>query len=166
MLRLLFIVNLVLIIVCIYLTFKAFPKQKRKIIILLTSVTFTALIFLIIYPNFISYGFIRCEDLLQMEANNVAASISDYFSDPSHNKTPTINDLVDWGSYVPPEKRKPRRRYDSVKESDLIIFISGDVDDEIEIWVIAAEGQCPEGKAYVYSLYRQEGKWLDSYKEN
>jgi hypothetical protein len=160
----LLIVTLVLIVICIYLTFKAFPKHKRKFIILFTSSAFAVLVFFI-YPNFVSYYSRPCQVLFESEAHIVAAAISDYFSDPSHTKTPTVNDLVDLG-YMPPEKRKPSRVNYSVKESDLIVFISGDPLDEIEIWVIAAKGQCPDGKAYVFNMNRREGKWLDSYKEN
>ena len=97
-------------------------------------------------------GSVSCNALLQSEANNVSASIADYFSLPEHTKTPTINDLVDWGSYIPPEKRKSPRRSYSVKGSDLIVFISGEADDEIEIWVIAGKGQCPAGKAWIINM--------------
>jgi hypothetical protein len=115
MLKLLFIVNLTLIIMCIFLTFKAFPKQKRKIIIILASSAFTVFMFLIIYPIFAPIGSMGCQALMETEANNVAAFLSDYFANPEHTKTPTINDLVHRGDYIPPEKRKSPRRTDSVK---------------------------------------------------
>jgi hypothetical protein len=166
MLELLIIVNLALIIICICLTFKAFPKQREKITIILTCSALAAILFLIIYPNFIPYGSVSCQDLLQGEAQNVAAAIASYFSEPDHTKTPTINDLVDLEGYIPPEKRKLRKRRNPVQESDLIVFIRGDADDEIKIWVIAGKNQCPAGKAWVYNMTRHEGKWLKSYEEN
>ena len=166
MLELSIIVNLVLIIVCICLTFKAFPKQREKIKIILASSAIAVPMFLVIYPNFISYGCNSCQGILQGEAQNVAAAIASYFSEPDHTKTPTINDLVDLEGYIPPNKRKSPRRSQDVKESDLIVWISGDADDEIEILVIVGKGQCPAGNAWVYNMTLGEGEWLKSYEEN
>ena len=163
MLKLLIIVNISLIIICIILTFKAFPKQREKITIFLTCSAFAVILFSIIYPNFISHGCISCQDLLQGEAQNVAAAISSYFSEPDRTKTPTINDLVDLEGYIPPNKRKSPGRGGDVKESDLFVWISGDADDEIEILVIAGKGQCPAGKAWVYNMTLGEGEWFKGY---
>ena len=93
----------------------------------------------------------------------MVSSISDYFSEPSHTQTPTVKDLVDFGSYIPPEKRKSPRRGGDVKESDLFVWILGDADDEIEILVIAGKGQCPAGKAWVYNMTLGEGEWFKGY---
>ena len=165
MLQLLIIVNVVLIIICICLTFKAFPKQREKITIVLACSAIAGVLFSIIYPNFVRYGCVSCQSLLQGEAQNVAAAISSYFSEPDHTKTPTINDLVNVEGYIPPEKRKLRKPRHPVKESDLIVFITGHADDEIKIWVIAGKNQCPAGKAWVYNMNLGEGEWLKSYEE-
>lgn len=157
------------IVVCLSIFIKALftTELKRMLGLFLISFALAGISYFVILPNFIGGNCCRsCKDLFESEAANVAASIADYFSNPEHTKTPTINDLVHWGDYIPPEKRKSPKRTDSVKESDLIVSIRGKADDEIEIWVIAEKGKCPVGNAYVVNVYGGEGEWLEFYEEN
>ncbi len=167
MLRLPIIAILALIVICICLTFKAFPKRIRKIASILLNCIIAAPIFVIIYDNVTPMCCPpSCQNLLETEANNVCGKISSYFSDPDHTKTPTIDDLVHLEGYILPENRKSPRDSSFVKESDLIVSIRGEADDEIEIWVIARKGQCPSGKAFVYNMSSGKREWLKNYEEN
>ena len=156
--------NIVLFIICISLAYKAFPMQKRKITLIWAIPLLATFLFSIVYPNFVPIVSKSGQNLMIDEANYVSAKIADYFSESDHTKTPTIKDLVDWGGYIPPEKRKSLYNTSFVKESDLMVFIKGKADDEIEIWVIARKGQCPEGNAYVINVVKAEREWLKSYE--
>ena len=157
-------------VVCLSIFITALFSSKLKRMLgqfFLISFALAGLSYFVILPNFIGGHCCRsCKDLFESEAQNVAASIADYFSIPVHTKTPTINDLVHWGDYIPPEKRKSPKRTDSVKESELIVSIRGKADDEFEIWVIAEKGKCPVGNAYVLNMHGGEGEWLELYEEN
>ena len=148
----LLIVIFVLIVICICLSFKAFPKQRKNLIIIFVGSAIAVLMLWVIQPFLTRSDQTLCS-VVRTEAFNVAAALSDYFADPKHIKTPPLDQL----NYMP---------HSYVKESEIIVLISGDVYEEIEIWLIAAKDQCPRGKAYVYDLSQNEGRWLDSCKEN
>jgi len=160
MITLLILVNVVLILSCFFLALKAFSKHKRKVLGIFICSIFVVFMFFVIYPFFTPMCSTSCEALLQLEANIVAGVIADYFAIPKHTKLPTIEDLIAMG-YVPPDKRKSPIKSYSVKESDLVVFIMGELQKEIEIWVIARKNECNAGKAWVYYMFRKEGEWID-----
>jgi hypothetical protein len=92
-------------------------------------------------------------------------ALSSYFSEPSRTQIPSIDDLVNLEKYILPEHREVIGRDDNVKESDLLVFITGDPDGDIIVEVTSIRGKCPQGEAYMLSMNSFEGKWIDSYEK-
>ena len=159
MILLINLVSIAVPLILIFLACKAFPRQKITIFIISLILV---IMFIVIFHNSAPRVSITCEDLLQHEAQLIESYISDYFSVPEHTKTPTLNDLIERG-YIPPDRRKSPRKSYSVNESDLKVSILGEINEEIEIWVIAGEDECNAGKAWVYYINRQEGEWEKNY---
>jgi hypothetical protein len=111
-----------------------------------------------------------CTTAFESEASIIKAALADYFSIPSHNKVPTIEDLIKLKSYIPPERRKSSRKIqfknETCRESDLRVFILGDENDDIEITVTATKGQCFQGNAYRSYISQNDrpGVWLQGYE--
>lgn len=166
MLQFSIIANIAFIVIIILLTLKAFPNKERKIKIFLTISAILALMFFIIYPNFVSYGgdgYVACNSAVEWEAEQISAAIASYFADPDHTNLPTINDLERYENYTPPIKRK-RAWSANLKISDLIVFTRKTPNDEIEIWVVAGKGKCPAGIAYVKKMGDESGEWYKGYE--
>jgi hypothetical protein len=135
---------------------------------------FAIFLFINIYPNF-AYGphHCDCKNRLEGEANNIAAAISSYFSEPSRTQIPSINDLINSEDYVLLENRDSKYKK-LVEESEFSIAILDD--DEIPIVVRSKEGKCPfekgecpwsKGEVYVQKVGGSGGGvWHDSYEEN
>jgi len=135
---------------------------------------FAIFLFIIIYPNF-AHGPHHCIFGLEAEANNIAAAISSYFSEPRRTQIPSITDLVNSGDYTLLENRDSKYKK-LVEESEFsVAILDGDV-NEIPIVFRSKEGKCPfekgkcpwsKGEVYVVKMGGGGGGvWLDSYEEN
>ena len=147
---------------------------KRKLGLFLISLVLAGFSFVIIYPNFAHvHHHCNCKAGLEGEANNIAAAIADYFSVPTRTQTPSINDLVNSGSYILFENRDSKYKK-LVEDSGFSVAILDG--DEIPIVVSSKVGKCPfekgycpwsKGEVYVFKMEGSGGGvWLDSYKEN
>jgi type II secretory pathway pseudopilin PulG len=94
-------------------------------------------------PNFIAYRDKAYCSLVEAEANNAAAAITCYFSDPSRNKLPTLAELASDSecAYDPPET--------------IPLMISGTA-EQIAITATDNSGRCPRGSQYVLSIPRAD----------
>ena len=163
------------IVACIIVLLKAFSTTglKRKLGLFLISFAIAGFSFVIIYPNF-AHGphHCNCKAGLEGEANNIAAAISSYFSEPTRTQIPTIIDLVNSEDYVLLENRDSKYKK-LVEESEFsVAIVDGDV-NEIPIVVSSKEGRCPfqkgecpwsKGEVYVLKMGSGDnGVWLSSY---
>ena len=155
---------------------KAFSATgfKRKLGLFLISLALAGFSFVIIYPNFAHLPHhCNCKGGLEGEANNIAAAIASYFSEPDRAQTPSISDLVHSEDYILLENRDSKYKK-LVEESEFSIAIMDG--DEIPIVVSSKEGKCPfekgkcpwsKGKVYVLKMGSGSGGvWLDSYEKN
>ena len=165
------------IVASITILIKAFSATglKRKLGLFLISLVLAGFSFVIIYPNFIhTPHHCNCKAGLEGEANNIAAAISSYFSEPTRTQIPSISDLVNSEDYVLLENRDSKYKK-LVEESEFFVAIlDGDV-NEIPIVVSSKEGRCPfqkgecpwsKGEVYVLKMGSGDnGVWLESYEE-
>ena len=166
------------IVACLTILLKAFSTTglKRKLTLFLISLVLAGFSFVIIYPNFIhTPHHCNCKAGLEGEANNIAAAISSYFSEPTRTQIPSIIDLVNSEDYILLENRDSKYKK-LVEESEFsVAILDGDV-NEIPIMVSSKEGKCPfekgkcpwsKGEVYVLKMEGSGGGvWLDSYEEN
>jgi hypothetical protein len=137
------------IVIGIYFIYRAFsaPKKKRIISILVISFALAGYICIMIYFLRIPFNCRCCGGLLMSEYGRVDAAVNEYlFSienmfSPENKNLPTLNDLAESVGYIPPEDRKSSPLNPCVQESDLIVLISGDI-EEIKILVYPKEGKC------------------------
>lgn len=154
----------------------AFNAKNKFLSRFLIFSIFAIFLFIIIYPNFIhTPHHCNCKAGLEGEANNIAAAIASYFSDPSRTQVPSISDLVNSEDYVLLENRDSKYKK-LVEESEFsIAILDGDV-NEIPIMVSSKEGKCPfekgrcpwsKGEVYVLKIGSSfSGEWHNSYEEN
>ena len=128
-----------------------------------------------ILTSYIYLTIVTAKLRLEGEANNIAAAISSYFSEPTRTQIPSISDLVNSEDYVLLENRDSKYKK-LVEESEFsIAILDGDV-NEIPIVVSSKEGKCPfqkgkcpwsKGEVYVLKMGSGDnGVWHDSYEEN
>ena len=92
-----------LIIICIFLAFMTFPKQKWKILAALISSVFIGFMSLIIYSNLSPIGSTKgsakyaCMST-ERDAKKIEAIIEDYFVIPGHTTVPNFDQLRKWSS--------------------------------------------------------------------
>ena len=89
-------------------------------------------------PNFISYRNKTFCSAAESDANNVAATIADYFAVPEHVELPTASGV---GTYEPSTRTSFQL---SAKGGQNLVTVSGDPDGVISIVVEDASGRCPD----------------------
>ena len=154
----------------------AFNAKNKFVSRFLIFSIFAIFLFIIIYPNF-AHGphHCICKVGLEAEANNIAAAIAIYFSEPSRTQIPSISDLVNSEDYILLENRDSKYKK-LVEESEFsVAILDGDV-NEIPIVVSSKEGRCPfqkgecpwsKGEVYVLKMGSGDsGVWLSSYEKN
>ena len=117
----------------------------------------------------------RCNAKIEMEAQQIAAAIASYFSEPDRKELPNFDELVKSGEY-PLIPNDLKRREKLFKESAFSVDIWEDDSDGIIIALSAKEGKCPyyrwscprrfKGKYYVLKIRGNDiGGWVDSYED-
>ena len=76
---------------------------------------------------------------------------------------PSIDDLVKYTGYILPENRDHIYKDEYVKESDLEVTISGEVDGDIVIKVASKKGRCFKGDAFILVINKNGSKseWIN-----
>ena len=85
-----------------------------------------------------------CEKMV-MDAQNTAAAIADYLSDPAHTSLPSIDKLKE----------------EELLHTDYPVTMEKDSEGEAIITVIDENSECPNGKIFVLYSYGMESKWID-----
>jgi prepilin-type N-terminal cleavage/methylation domain-containing protein len=105
---------------------------------LMLVVAILTLILAIAIPNYVSYRNYGYCSSVETDAQNCAAAIASYYSNPNHI---TVPDLVDLGGFNP--------------END--ITIGGDI-DRIEVTVRDVSNRCPRGSTYFFTIPNDSSK--------
>jgi hypothetical protein len=82
---------------------------------------------------------------MKVNAQNTAAAILDYLSDPDNATLPSVTQLIQEGLLF----------------TDLPVTIEAGAERQAIITVIDDNAKCPNGKKYVYYLYGPEPEWKD-----
>ncbi|PIE60794.1 MAG: pilus assembly protein [Desulfobulbus propionicus] len=94
-------------------------------------------------PNFISYRNKTYCSAVESDVNNIAAAVSDYFSEPNHTSIPAMADL----------------RGIELSPSSTNAVLGGDANQTINISVTDDSGRCPRGNTYRKVMGAAEGVW-------
>jgi len=102
-------------------------------------------------PNFIAYRNKSYCNSAESDANNVAASISDYFAIPEHTTLTTVTGASSYLGFVLTNKGGQN-----------LVTVSGDPASSIQIVVTEAAGRCPSDYRGASATNTSADRWSSS----
>jgi Tfp pilus assembly protein PilE len=105
-------------------------KKTRGCFLVFGALFVSFLLVSIYLPSYISYREMTFCTKAESDANAVAAAIADYFSDPNHTATPTLDQLKNWTSVT-------------LSGKNTATVTGADPNVHITITVTDASGKCP-----------------------
>ncbi|MFW6081644.1 MAG: NINE protein [Desulfosalsimonas sp.] len=110
---------------------------------LVAVIMFLGILAAIAIPNFVAYKNLAQCSVVESDMSKVRVAISSYYADPSHEETPTLDELK--------ESHELNLKSQNIK-------ISGKFPD-ICISIADSTGRCPKGDKYVRCLDDDTGEW-------